>query len=78
MFIIETKVNSKKMERIRKKCGFENGIDISVEGSRRGLSLGWKESISVNLKSFSNPHIDVEVMEENGEAEWNSQVFMDP
>ncbi|KAH1031724.1 hypothetical protein J1N35_043898 [Gossypium stocksii] len=31
------------MERIRKSYGFGNGIDIGADGSKGGLSLGWKE-----------------------------------
>lgn len=69
LFLIETKVNERKMERIRKKCGFDSGIYISAEGSRRGLSLIWKQGISINLISFSKSRINVEVGDVNGMAE---------
>ncbi|KAA3453452.1 reverse transcriptase [Gossypium australe] len=61
LFLIETKLSAKKMEMVRLKCGFENGIDIGSMGSREGLSLGWKGNSLVNLISFSSYHIDVEV-----------------
>ncbi|MBA0630676.1 hypothetical protein Godav_002747 [Gossypium davidsonii] len=52
-----------------KKCGFDNGIDISAEGSQGGLFLGWKQGISINLISFSKSHIDVEVGYDNDMTE---------
>lgn len=58
------------MEAIRKKCGYQFGIDIGVDVSRGGLSLGWKEDFSVTLKSFSKSHIDVEIEEDNVGFKW--------
>lgn len=40
LFLMETKLSEKKMEMVRLKCGFVNGINIAAIGSR-GLSLGW-------------------------------------
>ncbi|KAA3467370.1 reverse transcriptase [Gossypium australe] len=53
------------MEKVRRTCGYVNGIDVGAKGSRGGLSLGWKDDISISLKSFSKAHIDVEVVVEN-------------
>lgn len=39
LFLIETKLNEKKISGIRVKCGFAHGIDASTNGSRGGLSL---------------------------------------
>ncbi|KAA3490036.1 BEACH domain-containing lvsC [Gossypium australe] len=58
---ILTKLSAKKIELVRLKCGFENGIDIGAMGSRGGLSSGWKGNSLVSLKSFSSFHIDVEI-----------------
>ncbi|KAA3479364.1 reverse transcriptase [Gossypium australe] len=68
---METKVTSRKMKSIRRRCGFMNGINIDAGG----LSLGWKEGISLNLKSYSRSHIDVEVEEENGAGIWRFTGF---
>lgn len=62
---VKTKVSTRKMESIRKKCGYEFDIDIRVDESRGGLSLGWRGDFSVILKSFSKSHIDVEIEKEN-------------
>ncbi|KAA3460676.1 nucleolin-like [Gossypium australe] len=34
LFLMETKVTSRKMESIRRRCGFMNGIDVDAVGSR--------------------------------------------
>ncbi|KAA3486578.1 reverse transcriptase [Gossypium australe] len=64
VFLIETKLDQKRMDRARRSCGFINGIDIEAEGSRGCLCLAWKGGIEVTLKSFSKWHIDVMVKED--------------
>ncbi|KAA3477769.1 nucleolin-like [Gossypium australe] len=64
-----------KMELVRMRCGFENGIDIGAFGTKGGLSLGWKGKPLVTLKSFSSFHIDVEIQEEDYGAKWRLTGF---
>ncbi|KAA3489221.1 reverse transcriptase [Gossypium australe] len=52
VFLMETKIDKKRMEKVRRKCGFVNGFEIEAEGSRRGLCLAWNEDIIVTLRSF--------------------------
>lgn len=47
------------MELIRRVFGFPNDVDVSDVGSKGGISLGWKDDSNIQLKSFSNSHIDV-------------------
>ncbi|KAA3482895.1 reverse transcriptase [Gossypium australe] len=61
VFFMETKIDTKRMEGIRRRCGFMNGIDVGAEGSRGGLCLAWKEEYIVSLKTFSKNHIDVPI-----------------
>ncbi|KAA3476158.1 expansin-A1-like [Gossypium australe] len=75
VFLIETKLDQKRMDRARKSCGFINGIDIEAERSRDGLCLAWKGGIEVTLKSFSKWHIDVLVKEDGIEEEWRFTGF---
>ncbi|MBA0841495.1 hypothetical protein Goarm_003983, partial [Gossypium armourianum] len=37
VFLMETKVDKQRMERVRRSCDFLNGIDIEVEGSKGGF-----------------------------------------
>ncbi|KAA3487748.1 reverse transcriptase [Gossypium australe] len=69
-FLMETKLDCKRMERIRLRCGYTNGIEIAAEGSQGGLCLAWKGDIVVTVKSYSKWHIDSLIREGNGKAEW--------
>ncbi|KAA3472766.1 LRR receptor-like serine/threonine-protein kinase FLS2 [Gossypium australe] len=75
VFFMETKVNDKRMEMIRRRSGFVNGIDVGAEGSRGGLCLAWREEIKVSLKTFSRNHIDVLIEENNIQGEWRFTGF---
>ncbi|MBA0664033.1 hypothetical protein Goklo_004108 [Gossypium klotzschianum] len=59
VFLMETKMDKQRMEKVRRSCGFTNGIDIEVEGSRGGLCLTWKGDTAISLQSFSRNLIDV-------------------
>ncbi|KAA3486777.1 reverse transcriptase [Gossypium australe] len=75
VFLMETKIDKQRMEKVRRSCGFLNGIDIEAEGSRGGLCLAWKEDIIVTLRSFSNNHIDAMANEKNTNEEWRFTSF---
>ncbi|KAA3466735.1 reverse transcriptase [Gossypium australe] len=75
VIIVETKIDEKRMEKIRRRCGFVIGIDVRVEGSRGGICLAWKEEITVSLKNFSKSHIDVMINEDSVNEEWEFMGF---
>ncbi|KAA3479379.1 expansin-A1-like [Gossypium australe] len=75
VFLMETKLDQKRMERVRRRCGFTNGIDIEAEGSRGRLCLAWKGDIDVIIKSNSKWHIDAMVGGENGQDDWRFTGF---
>ncbi|MBA0672805.1 hypothetical protein Goklo_024186 [Gossypium klotzschianum] len=68
VFLMETKLDKQRMEKVRKRCGFNNRIDIEAEGSRGGLCLSWKGDNGVSLQSYSKNHIDIMVKGGNDEA----------
>ncbi|KAA3456600.1 reverse transcriptase [Gossypium australe] len=70
VFLMETKLDKKMMEKVWRRCGFEHGIEVEAEGSRGGLCMAWEKEIVVNLRSFSRWHIDVLIKEDNVEEEW--------
>ncbi|KAA3462890.1 reverse transcriptase [Gossypium australe] len=72
---METKLDSKRMDRVRKSCGFMNGIDVGAEGSRGGLCLAWKGGIEVMLRTYSKWHIDVLIKEDGIQEEWRFTGF---
>ncbi|KAA3466302.1 expansin-A1-like [Gossypium australe] len=75
VFLIETKLDKKRMERVRRSYGFMNGIEVEVEGSQGGLCLAWKVDIKVTLRSFSKWHIDVIIKEDDVQEEWRFTGF---
>lgn len=63
---MEAKLNKNRMEKVRRSCGFNCGIEVDVDGSRGGLCLAWKDNVDVCLCSYSKNHIDVLIHEVNG------------
>ncbi|KAA3489039.1 reverse transcriptase [Gossypium australe] len=63
---METKINKFKMEKVRRSCGYQSGIEVEAMGSRGGLSLAWRGDASIVLQSFSHRHIDAIVEEAEG------------
>ncbi|KAK8578801.1 hypothetical protein V6N12_069145 [Hibiscus sabdariffa] len=63
------------MKKIRRLCGFSNGIDVSPNGRSGELSLRWKDSISISLRSFSKHHVDVIVDEDSNGNSWRFTGF---
>ncbi|KAK5802450.1 hypothetical protein PVK06_030041 [Gossypium arboreum] len=70
VFFMETKIDDKHMEKIRRRCGFVNGIDVGANDSQGGICLAWRKEITVSLKAFSKNHIDVLIEESNVSGEW--------
>ncbi|XP_038688711.1 uncharacterized protein LOC119987879 [Tripterygium wilfordii] len=58
IFLIETRLSIRKMEVAARKAGFVGCIATSGVDGSTGLALLWREGFSVQLKSFSNSHID--------------------
>ena len=59
VFLMETKLNSKRMMQLKQKFGFQNGFAVDCVGKSGGLALLWAGDVDVNLQSFSCGHIDV-------------------
>ncbi|GMI94996.1 hypothetical protein HRI_003168900 [Hibiscus trionum] len=74
-FLVETKLSAARMEKVRKKCGFPNGIDVDAVGRRGGLSLGWKSSCVVSLRSYSDRHIDIIIEDDSEGLQWRCTGF---
>lgn len=60
---METKLNKQQIETIKLRCGFTNGFDVSVDGSKGGLCLAWKEGLQVDQRNFRSSFIDVEIVD---------------
>ncbi|KAA3476759.1 reverse transcriptase [Gossypium australe] len=70
VFLMVTKLNAGRMEKVQRRCGFHNSFEVTADGTRRRLSLGWNDGQLVRLRSFSKTHIDIEIYGDNVET-WN-------
>ncbi|PPR97192.1 hypothetical protein GOBAR_AA23486 [Gossypium barbadense] len=78
VFLIETKINDRRIERIRRRCGLVFEFDVFAMGSCGGLSLGWKQDCSIRLRTYSSFHIDVDVLDEVIGYNWRLTISMLP
>ncbi|KAA3466257.1 reverse transcriptase [Gossypium australe] len=75
VFFMETKINKNKMESVKRRYSFINGIKVGAEGSKGGLCLVWKDEVDIILQSFSINFIDVMVKSEELQLEWRFTRF---
>ncbi|KAG8495532.1 hypothetical protein CXB51_013393 [Gossypium anomalum] len=65
IFLCETKTNTNKMASIRSKCRMEGCLAVNTIGQSGGLTMMWKEGIKVEIKNYSNNHIDSYIQLDN-------------
>ena len=63
VFLMETKSKVKRMERIKNRVGFANGLIVPSRGRSGGVALFWTREINLEIKSFSRNYIDTFVRE---------------
>jgi hypothetical protein len=72
VFLMETKLKSKKMGAIKIWLGFENMLVVDCVRKGGGLVLIWKEGLGIKIQNYSNRHINA-VVAPNNSTPW---VFM--
>jgi hypothetical protein len=75
LFVMETKINSKRTEKLCNALGFSSSFAMSSIGLSGGIGLFWNSEITVDLKSFNSNHIDVLVQPRDGGAQWRFTGF---
>ncbi|XP_042972796.1 uncharacterized protein LOC122304603 [Carya illinoinensis] len=70
LFLMETKLTSRQMERIRVRVGFECCFVVNSDGRKGGVALLWRNEIKLSIKSFSLFHIDAKISGTDGGMEW--------
>lgn len=66
LFLSETKMDKRRMEKIKWLLGMKNMVVRDCEGKSGGLALLWKKEVVLILHNYSKYHIDVEVVEQDG------------
>lgn len=75
VFLMETRMTSKQMKRLKFKLGFDCGIFVDRVGLGGGLALLWMSSVDVTLRSFSKNHIDVMIEAVGSTPAWRLTGF---
>ncbi|MBA0599618.1 hypothetical protein Gorai_005829, partial [Gossypium raimondii] len=70
-----TKLQGFRMVVIKRKCGFQNGIDVDSDGRSGGLSMGWNNNGKVSIRSFSRRHINIMIDKYLEEKAWRCTGF---
>ncbi|KAG8503158.1 hypothetical protein CXB51_000959 [Gossypium anomalum] len=65
IFLCEIKANINKFVSIRSRCRMEGCLAVNAIGKSGGLAIMWKEGIKVEIKNYSNNHIDSLIHLEN-------------
>ncbi|KAL2932604.1 A-type inclusion protein A25-like protein [Bienertia sinuspersici] len=62
-------IDDKRPEKVKRRCGFSNGLCVSSGGNFGGMGLWWRD-INAQIKGYSNHHIEVEVMDNANNPHW--------
>ena len=57
--IVETQIESARVEVLAGTLGFDNSYDVSSQGRSGGIGLFWSRDVTVELKNYNVNHIDV-------------------
>ena len=58
VFLMETKSNREWMEQVKERCKMKHRLIVPSDGSKGGLAMLWREGIKVEVKTYSQDHID--------------------
>ncbi|XP_012857002.1 PREDICTED: uncharacterized protein LOC105976270 [Erythranthe guttata] len=74
VFLSETKGTRPLLEKLKRRWNL-NGFGIDKVGNSGGLILFWQKEVEVDLISYSNNHIDAEVLDKNHNSKWRVTGF---
>ncbi|CAL5434261.1 unnamed protein product [Camellia sinensis] len=75
VFLMETKCNKARMERLRCKFGFSSGFFVDRDGLGVGLALIWKGDTHFTIQNYSCGHIDAMINSGDDDIHWRLTGF---
>ena len=75
VFMMETKLRQRKMEKIRCSLGFHNLFVVDSIGKSGGLALLWKEEVGLEIQNYRRRHIQAIVKNPVGDRLWKFTGF---
>ncbi|GKV22985.1 hypothetical protein SLEP1_g32779 [Rubroshorea leprosula] len=74
IFLSETKRTTMEMTSIRPDLGFDQCFAVDCVGRGGGLAMLWRDDFSLTISTFSQSHLDVEIVDP-GEGKWRLTGF---
>ena len=75
VFLMETKFDVSEMDGVKRKINRQQGLVVPSRKRAGGLALLWRNSLQVDIMSYSPRHIDAVVSEEQGRQKWRFTGF---
>lgn len=75
VFLTETKSKKNRMERIKNRIGFANGLIVPSVGRSGGIAILWTREISLEVKSYTRFHVDAVITEASSDYKWRITGF---
>lgn len=69
VFVMESKIDSIRLEVIRSRCGFTSSINLSCSGLSGGMGLWWR-NLEVDTISYSTHHILIKIHDDHSNTSW--------
>ncbi|XP_057246803.1 uncharacterized protein LOC130589540 [Beta vulgaris subsp. vulgaris] len=69
VFLMETKIDATKLQVVRDKCGFMDGLCLSSRGLSGGLGFWWRD-VNARVVPYSAHHVFVEICDGNNVPVW--------
>src|SRR6266540_1975639 len=66
LFLSETKLDKKGIERLKYKIGMPHVVFKESDGKSGGLAMFWKREVNLRLRWLGRMHIDVDIVEDDG------------
>ena len=75
VFLMESKANVKRMEKVKYKLGFSTGLFVPSKGCSGGLALLWSKEVNLEIQSYSPHHIDAIISKQQNNNTWRFTRF---
>lgn len=72
--IVETQIAKYRVEGLAGSLGFSSSFGVGSSGRSEGLCMYWKDCVEVEIKSFSQYHID-SIVKESEKDPWRLTCF---
>jgi len=75
VFLMETKLNKKGMEKVKGRAGFIDGLIIPKSDRSGGLAMLWKKDFKLEIMGYARNYIDAIVVESHSGFKWRITGF---